>query len=58
MVFFYQGLIDFSVGIPLALSMSLGAYCGAKLAIIKGNLWIRKLFIILSIALAVKLLVF
>lgn len=57
-IFYYHGLIDFSVGIPLAFSMFLGASLGAKLAIMKGNLWVRNLFIIFAIALAIKLLVF
>lgn len=57
-LFYVHGLIDFSIGIPLALSMSLGAFWGAKLAISKGNLWIRNLFIIVVILLAVKLLIF
>ncbi len=56
--FYYHGLIDFSVGIPLAISMSLGAFLGARLAIIKGNLWIRNVFIIAVIILAIKLLFF
>ncbi len=56
--FYYHSLIDFSVGIPLAISMSLGAFLGAKLAIAKGNLWIRNLFIVAVIVLAVRLLVF
>jgi len=55
-LFHYHGLIDFSVGIPLALSMSLGAFLGSKLAIAKGNLWVRNLFIIAIILLAIKLL--
>lgn len=56
--FYYHGLIDFHAGIPLALSMSLGAFLGAKLAIRKGNLWIRNIFIITVILLAVRLLFF
>lgn len=57
-LFYYHGLINFSVGIPLALSMSLGAFLGAKLAIVKGKAWIRNLFIIVAILLAIKLLFF
>lgn len=56
--FYYHGLIDFSVGIPLAISMSSGAFLGAKLAIAKGNLWVRNLFILAIISLAIKLLFF
>jgi uncharacterized membrane protein YfcA len=53
--FYYHGLIHFKAGIPLALSMSLGAFLGTKLAVRKGNLWIRNIFIITVILLAVKL---
>lgn len=56
--FYYHDLIDFSVGIPLAFSMSLGAFLGTRLAIAKGNLWIRNLFIIAVALLAIKLLIF
>lgn len=56
--FYYHGLIDFSVGIPLAFSMSIGAFLGAKLALAKGNLWVRNIFIIAVILLAIKLLIF
>ncbi|OGW74717.1 MAG: hypothetical protein A2Z72_07875 [Omnitrophica bacterium RBG_13_46_9] len=56
--FYYHGLIDFSIGIPLAVFMSLGALLGAKLAVSKGNLWVRNLFIVSAIVLAVKLLLF
>lgn len=56
--FYYHGLIDFSVGIPLAVSMSSGAFLGAKLAVMKGNPWVKKVFIIAVIVLAIKLLAF
>jgi len=56
--FYYYDFIDFSVGIPLALSMSLGAFFGTKLALAKGNLWVRNLFIVVVIILAIKLLIF
>ncbi len=56
--FYYSHLIDFYVGIPLAVSMSLGAYWGAKFSIKKGNVWVRNLFVIAVILFAVKLLFF
>jgi len=56
--FYYHGLINFSVGIPLAVSMFSGAFLGAKLAIAKGSLWVRNLFIVVVILLAIKLLAF
>ncbi|MFB0564363.1 MAG: sulfite exporter TauE/SafE family protein [Candidatus Aminicenantaceae bacterium] len=56
--FYYHGLVDFSVAIPLGLSMALGATLGTRLAVLKGNLWIRNLFIIVILLLAIKLLFF
>ncbi len=53
-----HGLVDFSLGIPMACAMSLGAFTGAKLAIRKGNLWIRNLFFLVVVGLALKLLFF
>ena len=58
LLFYYHGLIDFSVGVPLAVSVSLGACGGAKLAVAKGNLWIRNLFIIAVILSAARLFFF
>jgi len=54
--FYYHSLIEFHVGVPLAVSASLGAVLGATLAIRKGNLWVRKVFLIAAMVLAVKLL--
>jgi len=56
--FCYYDLIDFSVGIPLAFSMALGAFLGTKLALAKENLWVRNLFIVATIILAINLLIF
>jgi len=56
--FYYHGLIDFPVAVPLAVCMSLGGFWGARIAVTKGNLWIRKVFVVVVIALAVKLLAF
>ncbi|MFH1837747.1 MAG: sulfite exporter TauE/SafE family protein [Candidatus Omnitrophota bacterium] len=55
LIFWQNGLIDLHVGIPLAVAISLGGYSGAKLAIRKGNVWVRRLFIGMMVFLAVKL---
>ena len=57
-LFHHHGLINFSVGHPLGVSMYSGAFLGAKLAVAKGNLWVRNLFIVAVIVLAIKLLAF
>jgi len=57
-IFYYHGLVDFSVGIPLALSMSSGAYLGTMLALRKGSLWIKYVFVMAAVLLAAQLLLF
>lgn len=57
-VFYFNNLIDFELGIILAIFISLGAVLGVKLAIAKGNSWIRKVYIVVVILLAIKLLFF
>lgn len=57
-VFHFHGLIIFPVAIPLAIAMSLGAFAGSRLAVSKGNLWVRNIFIVTAVILAVKLLIF
>ncbi|MBU2045028.1 MAG: TSUP family transporter [Candidatus Omnitrophica bacterium] len=57
-LFYHYELIDFSIGIPLAISMFFGALYGSKMAILKGNKWIRNLFIIFAVGLATKLIFF
>jgi uncharacterized membrane protein YfcA len=57
-VFYSHGLIDFSIGLPLAFSMSLGAIAGARIAVKKGPSWIRNLFIAAVLVFSAKLLFF
>lgn len=56
LIFAYQGIIDYSFGIPLFLSIAVGGYIGASFAITKGNVWIKKLFIIVASILIIKLI--
>ncbi|KXG76670.1 TSUP family transporter [Thermotalea metallivorans] len=54
-VFALHGKVIYSVGIPLALSMILGAIVGTKLAIRKGAKLIKPLFLIVSLGFIIKL---
>jgi len=54
-VFFHHHLIEFSVAIPLSVFMIFGAFWGTKLAIAKGNRWVKKVFIAVTVVFAVKL---
>jgi uncharacterized membrane protein YfcA len=55
-VFIANGLVDWQVAVPLALSTAVGAHFGARLAVRKGSRFIRNLFVVLVLVLAVKFL--
>jgi uncharacterized membrane protein YfcA len=56
-VFIANGLVDWKVAVPLAISTAVGAHFGARLAIRKGSKFIRNLFVVLVVVLAIKFLV-
>jgi uncharacterized membrane protein YfcA len=55
-VFLYHHLVNFEFGIVLLLGRSLGAFMGASYGIKKGDEWVQKLFIIMAVIMAIKLL--
>jgi len=57
-VFAFNNIIDYKIGLILFVSMSIGSYAGASTAIKKGNLWIKRLFVALVVIISVKLLFF
>jgi len=57
-IFYLNNLIDFKLGFIFAIFISLGALLGVKFAIKNGNKWVRIVYIIAIIILAVKLLFF
>ena len=56
-MFIINGFVNWEIAIPLTLSTTAGSFFGAKLAIIKGNKFIRMLFVGLVCVLAVKYLI-
>ncbi|MCR4335836.1 MAG: TSUP family transporter [archaeon] len=48
-VFLYAGIVDFSIGIPLAIGAFIGAFFGTKIAIEKGNVFMKYSFVLLAI---------
>lgn len=56
-VFAYNKVIDYKIGIPLLLSIAVGGWIGAHIAVLKGNKWIKALFIIITTALIIKLII-
>jgi len=56
-MFMVKGFVHWEIAIPLTLSTAIGSYFGAKLAIERGNKFIRALFVGLVGVLAVKYLI-
>lgn len=50
------GLIHYDIAIPLGIAGICGSVVGARLALRGGNVWIRRLFLILAVTLLIKLL--
>jgi uncharacterized protein len=53
--FIYIGAVVFKLAIPMAICNILGGYLGSKIAINKGNQFIRYIFLSVSMALVIKL---
>ncbi len=58
LVFFWAHLIDFRVGVPLAVGNLLGGYLGAQFAVRSSERLVRALFLTTVAALALKLLAY
>ncbi len=56
-LFAYHGRIVYSIGIPMAISMILGAFLGTKMAIKHGGKIIKPIFVSMSLAIVVKLII-
>jgi uncharacterized membrane protein YfcA len=55
-VFAYQGLIDYRLGIILAITMFIAAYIGAHFVTKLNDLWLKRIFLVAVILLAIKIL--
>lgn len=53
-IFMWQGLIDYKLGIILAVAMFIGAYIGAKTVTKLNDLWLKRIFLSTVLLLAVK----
>ena len=53
-VFLYQGLVDVTLGLILGAAMFVGAYVGAHFATKLNEIWLRRIFLLAVILLAVK----
>ncbi|MCK4327045.1 MAG: sulfite exporter TauE/SafE family protein [Candidatus Diapherotrites archaeon] len=57
-IFALYGIIDYEVGIVLLIGMAVGGYIGAHVVLKKGDLWVKRLFILFVIISGLKLLFF
>lgn len=55
--FAFSGNINYTIGIPVCIFMIIGAKFGTKLAIKKGNKIIKPIFVTMSLAVAIKMLI-
>jgi len=56
-VFVFAGLVDYRVAVPASVASFLGGWAGAQLAIHRGEKFVRGLFLVAVLAMAVKLFV-
>lgn len=54
-LFLLHGKVNFALGVPMALSMVVGGRVGAMLAVKKGSKFIKPVFLIVSLALVIKM---
>lgn len=57
-VFMWRGLVDYKLGVLLGLTMFVGAFVGARVALKLNNLWLRRIFIATVILLAMKIMLY
>jgi uncharacterized membrane protein YfcA len=56
LIFAHRGLIDYRLGMTLGVAMFFGAIVGGKVAVSLPTVWLRRVFVIAVVALAVKML--
>jgi len=54
-IFYWNGLINFELGIPMTIGMYIGGAIGAKTALEKGDAWVKILFVAVIAAAGIKL---
>ena len=57
-VFIYQGLIDYKIGVPLLLINIIGGWVGAELILKLNSIWLKRILVPVIIVLAIKLIFF
>lgn len=55
-IYTHGGIVDYKTGIILLLGMTIGGYLGAHIALRKGDIWVKRLFLLVVIASSIRLL--
>ncbi|MBI2652698.1 sulfite exporter TauE/SafE family protein [Candidatus Woesearchaeota archaeon] len=58
LVFMYQGIIDYSLGIPLFIVNIIGGWIGAGFLLRFSPLWLKRILVPISVILAIMLMFF
>lgn len=58
LIFMWRGIVDYRLGLILAVVMFIGAIIGARVALSLDNLWLRRVFLATVVALAFKTLIY
>ena len=58
LIFMWRGIVDYRLGLILAVVMFIGAIIGARVALKLDNLWLRRNFLATVVALALKTLIY
>lgn len=58
LIFMWRGIVDYRLGLILAVVMFAGAIIGARVALKLDNLWLRRIFLATVVALALKTLIY
>jgi uncharacterized membrane protein YfcA len=57
-IYIFAGVMIFELAIPLFITASLGGVAGTHFALKKGDVWVRKLFMVIIVILGIRLLFF
>lgn len=57
-IFTVNGIIDWRNGVILFIGMTIGGYIGAHIALKKGEVWVKRLFVLFVVISSIKLLFF
>ena len=56
-IFAFNKIIDYPLGIILSITMFIGGIIGSKIALKINNLWLRRIFLVTVIILAIKTMI-